>query len=244
MNLKGEQRMTNFALPDEGPDYQQRRAELLQAEIALKDQIEQVAALRRQLPLGKLMPEYTFREGPADLNRNDPRDMRDVTLSELFTHGHDTLNVDHLMFGAADDTPCVMCSMWADGYNAIAPHVEQRASFVLVAKAEIIKLRAWARLRGWHRLRLLSSYDSTFNRDMGMESAGGQQHPGLSVFTRAPGGAIYHRYTIGANFDEQNNRGIDLNTPVWNLVDLLPMGCGDWYPAHDYLVRPSPAATG
>src|SRR5258707_1303393 len=146
--------MTKFDFPGEGAEYRQKREELLEAEIALKNQVEHVAALRRHLPQGLRMPDYIFREGPTDLSRNDP----------------------------ADNAPCIMCAMWADGYNAVAPHVMQRTSFVLVAKAEIGKLRDWARRRGWDHIRLLSSHDSTFNRDMNMESEDGEQQPGVSVF--------------------------------------------------------------
>jgi len=229
--------MTRFVLSQESTDYQRQREELLAAEIALKDQVERVAALRRQLPMGMSMPKYVFREGPPDLSLNDPIDFTDVRLSDLFTDGHDTLIVDHLMFVPEDDEPCVMCSMWADGYNAVTPHILQRANFVLVAKAEIAKLRSFAQQRGWDRIRLLSSYDNTFNRDIGMEEADGAQDPGLSVFTRAADGAVYHRYTIGAEFDEHNNRGIDPYSPVWNLFDLLPQGRDDWFPSHDYMQR-------
>lgn len=183
------------------------------------------------------VPDYVFREGLLVLPNSDPEDFRNVRLADLFTDGHDTLLVDHLMFAAQDEEPCVMCSMWADGYNAVAPHIMQRASFVLVAKAEISKLRSFARQRGWDRIRLLSSPDTTFNRDFGMENADGSQNPGLSVFTRAADGAVYHRYTIGAEFDERNNRGIDPYTPVWNLFDLLPQGRGDWYPNHSSMER-------
>jgi hypothetical protein len=83
------------------------------------------------------VPDYVFREGLLVLPNSDPEDFRNVRLADLFTDGHDTLLVDHLMFAAQDEEPCVMCSMWADGYNAVAPHIMQRASFVLVAKAEI-----------------------------------------------------------------------------------------------------------
>ncbi len=139
--------MSRFVFSGESNDYQQRREELLAAEIALKDQVERVATLRRALPLGMSVPDYVFREGPMDLTQNDPVDFHDVHLADLFTDGHDTLIVDHLMFAAEDDEPCVMCSMWADGYSAVTPHVMQRASFVLVAKADINKLRSWARHR-------------------------------------------------------------------------------------------------
>jgi predicted dithiol-disulfide oxidoreductase (DUF899 family) len=229
--------MSRFVFAGESDDYRRRREELLAAEIALKDQVERVAEMRRALPLGRRVPDYVFREGAPDLGQNDPADVADVALADLFTDGHDTLIVDHLMFGAADDEPRVMCSMWADGYNAVAPHIMQRASFVLVAKAEIGTLRTFARQRGWERIRLLSSHSSTFNRDFGMENADGSQNPGLSVFTRTPDNGVFHRYTIGAQFDEQNNRGIDPYTPVWHLFDLLPQGRGDWYPNHGYMQR-------
>jgi predicted dithiol-disulfide oxidoreductase (DUF899 family) len=140
--------MAPFIFPGENEEYRQRRQALLAAELALRNQVEEVAALRRQLPLGMRVPEYGFREGPADLNRNDPDDMVDVRLADLFTDAHDTLIMDHLMFGPNDDVPCEMCSMWADGYNAIARHITQRASFVLVAQAQITRLRSWAQQHG------------------------------------------------------------------------------------------------
>jgi len=229
--------MTKFDFPGESAEYRRARAELLVAEIALKGEIERVAAIRRALPMGMPVPEYIFREGPTDLRRNDPADFSDVRLADLFTDGHATLIVDHLMFGAGDAEPCVMCSMWADGYNAVAPHIERRASFVFVAKAEIGALRRWARQRGWDRIRLLSSHDTTFNRDFNMEDANGDQQPGLSVFTRAADGTVFHRYSVGAELGANelpgtDGRGIDLYSPVWQLLDLTPEGRGDWYPDH------------
>src|SRR5712691_7492694 len=99
--------MSRFVFSDESDDYRRRREELLAAEIALKDQVERVAVLRRALPLGMRVPDYDFQEGPIDLTRNDPADFRDVRLADLFTDGHDTLIIDHLMFAADDDEPCV-----------------------------------------------------------------------------------------------------------------------------------------
>lgn len=239
--------MTKFDFPGESVEYRDARAELLTAEIALRNQIEQVAAMRRALPMGMPVPEYLFREGPMDLSRNDPADFSTVRLTDLFTDGHDTLIVDHLMFHPDDDAPCVMCSMWADGYNAVAPHVMQRVSFVLVAKAEVGTLRHFARQRGWDRIRLLSCQDSTFNRDFNMESASGDQQPGLSIFTRAADGTVHHRYSVGAELGANEDpgtdgRGIDLYTPLWHLFDLLPQGRGDdWYPDHHYMTRSASA---
>jgi predicted dithiol-disulfide oxidoreductase (DUF899 family) len=226
---KGKSGMSRFVLPGESDEYRKLREELLTAEIALRVQLERVADLRRQLPLGKCMAEYLFREGPADLGQNDPAAMFEVRFSDLFADGHDTLIVDHMMFssGPYGLTPCTMCSMWADGYNAVAPHVMQRASFVLVAKAEILELRNFARRRGWDRIRLLSGSNTTFDHDCGMGSADGTTMPGLSVFTQTPDGAVSHHYIICADFDEHTNRGIELYAPGWQLFHLLPAGRGD-----------------
>ena len=50
-------------------EYRKLRDELLVAEIALKDQRERVAVLRRQLPMGPAVAtDYVFREGPADIH--------------------------------------------------------------------------------------------------------------------------------------------------------------------------------
>ncbi|HCP74384.1 MAG TPA: hypothetical protein DIU08_07050, partial [Ktedonobacter sp.] len=73
--------MTKFDFPGESDEYRRARKELLAAEIALKDQVEHVAAMRRQLPRGMRVPDYVFREGPADLSRNDPADFSDVRLT-------------------------------------------------------------------------------------------------------------------------------------------------------------------
>ena len=95
--------MTTYVFPGESTAYEQKRQELLAAETSLRDQVERVAQLRRALPLGKAVPDYVFREGPADLSCNNSADFRDVKLSELFAHGHDELIVVHLMFAANDE---------------------------------------------------------------------------------------------------------------------------------------------
>jgi len=93
-------------------------------------------------------------------------------------------------------------------------------------------LREWGRGRGWDKIRLLSSYNNTFNADSRVEDADGQR-PSVSVFKRTPDGAIYHFYTTeAALLSNSHHRGIDLFTPVWNLFDLLPEGREMWMPKH------------
>jgi predicted dithiol-disulfide oxidoreductase (DUF899 family) len=204
---------------------------LLKEEIELKDHCERVAAMRRQLPPGKVLEDYVFTEGPADLNRNDPKDFKKVKLSELFDKDKNELLVYHLMYGPDWDGACPMCTMWVSGFNGISPYVNERVNFVVVAKAPIAKLREYAKKRGWNNIRLLSSYDSTFNRDLEAEEPDGMQNPGISVLVRGDDGKIRHFYSKWAPLDENNNRGIDLLSPVWNLYDLVPSGRDDWYPS-------------
>jgi predicted dithiol-disulfide oxidoreductase (DUF899 family) len=84
--------------PGETDSYRRARNDLLQAEIDLRRQVEEVAALRRQLPLGGEIPEdYAFEEGSADLS--DSQTVRRVSLSQLFQPGKDTLALYSFMFG-------------------------------------------------------------------------------------------------------------------------------------------------
>nr|WP_138430359.1 DUF899 family protein [Fodinibius saliphilus] len=54
--------------PGETKEYRQQRDQLLEAEIALRKQLEEVARRRRVLPRGGAVPEsYIFEEGAADL---------------------------------------------------------------------------------------------------------------------------------------------------------------------------------
>ena len=218
----------------ESEEYRKLRDQLLEAEIALKDQTERVAALRRQLPKGPLVEtDYVFREGPLDLTDNSPTKFRDVRLSELFAPGKDSLIVDHLMWAPGDELPCRMCNMWADGYSSIAPHLSDKVNFVLVAKVELGRLRDWGRRRGWERMRLLSSHGNTFNGDYFVEDKEGQR-PAVSVFKRDADGRIYFRYTTEMSRAPGHHRGIDPFTGLWNLLDLLPDGRENWMPKHSY----------
>jgi len=225
--------MHPYSLAEESKQYRAKRDELLRAEMALRDQREQVAALRRSLPPGPAVRDYVFREGPADLSRNAEADFFDTRLPELFAQGKDDLVVYHFMYGPDWELGCPMCSMWIDGYNAVAPHVTQRANFVLSARAGLAKVRRYAEGRGWRNLRILSSGSNTFTQDFGMEK-GGDQLPGVSVFHRDGDGTIRHFYTGGAIMGEGQYRGLDLMSPVWHLYDLLPGGRGDWMPKHRY----------
>lgn len=225
--------MSKYALPTESEAYRKARSDLLQAEMALQDQREQVAALRRKLPPGPEVPDYVLREGPADLSRNAAGDFFDTRLSELFGEGRPSLIVMHFMFGDDWELGCPMCSAWADGYNGVQQHLRDHTSFAVVAGCELGKFREYARGRGWQNLRLLSSHGTSFTRDFGFEEDG-EPLPGVSVFTKDADGALRLFYSGGAIMDADQYRGMDLLSPIWHYFDLLPEGRGEWFPQHSY----------
>ena len=233
-------------LAGETAEYLAAREELRLAEIELMRQREKVAAQRRALPQGPPVDDYTFLEGPADLDAGDTP-VREIRLSELFSSPERPLIVYQFMYGKKQTDPCPMCTLWIDGFSGVAhhvtlPHSRLRSSggtpiadFVIAAAADPPVLRRYARNRGWHGLRLLSCGDSTFKYDTGSEDENGEQDSTVSVFTRDDDGTVRHFYSTHPRMaDDIKERGIDLLAPVWHLLDLTPQGRGDWYPSVEY----------
>jgi predicted dithiol-disulfide oxidoreductase (DUF899 family) len=206
---------SSLLMPNASEAYQEARDRLRGAEIDLRDRIEAVAAMRRELPPGPIVSDYEFLE-------NGDR----VRLSQLFERDKPYLILYHLMYWADTAEFCPMCSLWIDGYNAIAPHVTQRANFVIASRAPVDKLLAWGAHRGWYRLRLLSDEGSAFARDIAAEDAQGRPDSTIVVFAK-DGNSIRHVYTAHPVLEDRP-RGIDLLSPVWHLFDLLPSGRGEW----------------
>lgn len=216
--------------PGESEKYRDSRNELLDAEIALRQQLESVASKRRALPLGGEVPEdYVF----------DDIGGRKVRLSELFAPGKDTLIIYSYMYGPQMAQPCVSCTSILDGLDGQAPHATQRVNFVVVAKSPIERILEFTRGRGWRNLRLLSSANNSYNRAYHAETEKGGQMPALNVFVRR-NGRIHHFYNaelLYAPSDPgQDGRHVDLIWPLWNLFDFTQEGRGDkWHPQLSYL---------
>lgn len=216
-------RETLPAMPDADDAYRNARERLRLAEVALRDHIESVAALRRDLPPGPEVRDYQFLEG-------DKR----VKFSELFAADKPELLLYHLMYWADDEEFCPSCSMWIDGLDAITKHIEQRANFAVATRAPVAKLQDWAQRRGWRNARLLSDMGADFARDIGAEDDDGDPVETIAVFKK-DGSAIRNTYIAHAYVLEEM-RGIDLLSPVWHVFDLLPSGRDDWNPKNDYSV--------
>jgi len=193
--------------------------ELKRAELELMLQRERVAELRRALPTGPVVENYTFdsSDGP-------------VELQDLFTGPDRTLILYHFMFGKAQSQACPMCSMWADGWNAVADHLGERVDLAMVSAAPVAETTSLAERRGWTNLRWLSGADNSFKVDIGGEDAEGNQWPFISIY-RLEDGQARLVTSGGAHIDGDHWRGLDLLSPVWHLLDLTPEGRGDWMPS-------------
>ncbi|OGA09605.1 MAG: hypothetical protein A3D95_14790 [Betaproteobacteria bacterium RIFCSPHIGHO2_12_FULL_69_13] len=219
--------MHDMRFPNEPKAYRAARHKLLRAEMALRKQVEAVAALRRKLPAGGEVPgDYVF-EGESGK----------VKLSELFERG-ETLVAYSFMYGPKMEKACPMCTAMLDALNGNAQHVAQRTNLVVIAKSPIERIRAYADERGWSNFRLLSSAGNSYNADYHGEGPDGSQWPMLNVFVRRRG-KIRHYYGTELLFAKQergqNARHVDPIWPLWNLLDFTPEGRGkDWYPKIGY----------
>jgi predicted dithiol-disulfide oxidoreductase (DUF899 family) len=243
----------SVAFPGESAEYRAARDQLLEQEIELRRAMESLAVARRALPPGGVIPQdYRFTGVAAD---GTPID---VSMSELFAPGKDSLAIYSFMFPRdpgdtrpgpetgetaalpLQDGPCPSCVALLDQLDGAAEHAGQHVNFAVVAKAPLPQLVSFAKERGWRRLRLLSSATNSYNRDYLAETAEGHQRPMLNVFHR-DGDVIRHFWGselfYAATEPGQDPRHVGTLEPVWNLFDLTPEGRPpDWdeqlsYPA-------------
>jgi predicted dithiol-disulfide oxidoreductase (DUF899 family) len=231
-NLQDGMRRTRLK---ESEEYLTKREELRLAEIESMKLRERAAELRRQLPPGAIIEDYAFIEGPADLNAGDTP-TRTVRLSELFTRQDRPVVIYQFMYGKRQTSPCPMCTLVIDSLNGVAHHLAQNVNLAIVGAADAPALRAHARRQGWNNLRLLSTGEgSTFKYDLGGEDREGNQDSTITVLTRDPDGTLRHFYSGHPQMAHDiKERGLDLLSPVYNVLDLTPQGRGEWYASFDY----------
>ena len=233
--------------PNETAEYREARNELLEAEMDLRRQVERVAAQRRALPPGGVVPvDYVF-EG---LNSDGiPVSMK---MSELFADGKDTLALYSFMYGPERERPCPGCTLMLDSLDGAARHAGQRINLYVVAKSPLARLLAFARERGWQHLQFLSTAGNDFDRDYYGDSLGltpelrkqqefkdGEEWdmPMLNVFKRERDGI---RHFWGCELlwvppePDQEYRHNDAMVPLWGLLDTVPEGRGDFSPELSY----------
>jgi predicted dithiol-disulfide oxidoreductase (DUF899 family) len=228
----------SITFPGESAEYRAARDRLLEQEIELRRAMEAVAAARRELPPGGVVPDGYV---PGSRSRRQ----RDRRLSEPFAPGRQSLVICNFMFprgyggerpGPASgetallplgESPCPSCVALLDQLDGAAEHASQQVNFAVVAKAPLPRLLTWADERGWRKLRLLSSAGNTYNRDYLGETADGSQIPMLNVVHRG-GETIRHFWGAELTYAPadagQDHRSVGTLEPLWNLFDLTPEG--------------------
>lgn len=184
---------------------------------------DQLSRERRELPWVRVDKEYVF-DGANGKQ----------TLSELF-EGRRQLIVYHLMFDPSWEEACSRCSFWADNFNGVQVHLNQRdVNIVAISRAPFAKLAAFRQRMGWS-FNWVSSLGNDFNHDYHVSFAANQlgqseviynyrpvknsmsERPGISVFYRDPQGTIFHTYSCYA-------RGLDMLNVAYHYLDLTPKG--------------------
>ncbi len=214
--------------PNEKPDYRSAREALLAEEIELRRQAEKVSAMRRSLPSGGALKEdYRFQSLSGE----------ELKLSDLFSEKSSDLLIYSFMYKPGSKA-CPVCTSILDGLNGSAPHINQSINFVVVAKASVEELKAWAESRGWSNLILLSSGKTTYNHDYNAEDEQGRQLMKMNVFHKSNEG-ISHAWAYEMldppKSDEPNSRQRDQIWPLVNIFELALDGRPvDWRPAYQY----------
>lgn len=177
---------------------------------------KQIDDLKKQLSMARraIKPEPV-----RDYELRTPDD-RPVPLSMLFRGKPDLLVVHNM------GRRCPYCTLWADGFVGLTPHLMDRAGFALSSPDDPEVLRDFAASRGW-TFPIVSTRGSTFAPDLGFEPEPGRHWPGVSAFRKLADGRIERtgKATFGPGDDF---------CAVWPMFDLLSGGVGGWAPKYSY----------
>ena len=199
------------------------RQALLAQEKQFTRERDELSRQRRAMPWVEVTKPYQF-EAP------DGR----KSLADLFA-GKRQLIIYHFMFHPEWTSGCKSCSFWADNYNGAVDHLAARdTALVAISRAPLAKLEAFRQRMGWS-FPWVSAVGDDFNHDFGVSftkdeiaskaklynfgnnAFGGEDAPGISVFTRDASGKIFHTYSCYA-------RGLDMLNGAYHLLDLTPKG--------------------
>jgi predicted dithiol-disulfide oxidoreductase (DUF899 family) len=170
---------------------------------------QKLAELRRQRP----------REEVTDYQLLDSEG-REAPLSSLFGDKSSLILVHNM------GRNCAYCTMWADGFTGLLPHLKSRAAFALTSPDKPEAQKEFVQSRGWN-FPVYSAAGTSFIDDMGFDDEKEGLMPGVSVFTKEADGKMYRvsraEFAPGDDF-----------CAVWHFFDLLPEGIDGWEPKLSY----------
>jgi len=156
------------------------------------------------------------------------------SLAELFD-GRSQLIVYHFMFAPDWDAGCPHCSFWADNFDPVIVHMNQRdVTMVAISRAPYARLTAYRKRMGW-KFKWLSSAGTSFNFDYGVSftdderergeafynfrkgDPGVSEREGFSVFYKDAAAKLFHTYSAYA-------RGTEPESNLFGVLDFTPLG--------------------
>lgn len=199
------------------------RSALLKKEKEFTVLRDKLGQQQRDMPWVSVDKEYLF-VGPNGKQ----------TLSDLFD-GRTQLIVYHFMYDPNWDAGCPSCSFWADNFNGIVVHLNQRdVTMIAVSRAPYSKIEEYKKRMGWN-FKWVSSYDNDFNFDYhvsftpkelsekkafynyNLQDTHSPEREGVSVFYKDTADHVFHTYSAYA-------RGIDVLNVAYHYLDLVPKG--------------------
>jgi predicted dithiol-disulfide oxidoreductase (DUF899 family) len=205
------------------PDWLAARKAHLQKEKEFTHLRDELSRSRRELPWEKVEKQYVFETLQGKKKLVDLFDGR----SQLFVY--------HFMLGPGWKEGCPSCSMLADHFDGMLPHLSNRdVTLVVSSRGPLAEIETFRKRMGW-RFPWVSSFGSEFNSDFQVsfrkeDAEAGQvvynyetrnfpseEAPGASVFYRDEAGDVFHTYSAYA-------RGLDMLLGVYNFLDMVPKG--------------------
>ncbi len=184
------------------------KQEMFVLDTEIKEKDKQLSLLKKELAFLEVQ-DYTF----------DFIDGK-TKLSELFQDREDLIVIHNM------GKHCAYCTMWADGFNGVLPHIQDRTSFVVISPDSPVTQKEFSSDRGW-KFSMVSAQNSTFIKDMGFELEDGKYMPGVSFFHKDNNDKIIR---TGKDFFGPG----DVYSSPWQLFKFLKRGINNWSPKLSY----------
>ncbi len=198
----------SVAMAEEKPD--------LNADIDLEDPVK--VEQRINGLIGRLA-ELRAKAAPVEVKDYAFRTAEgETSLSKLFGDRTKLLVIHNMGSG------CNYCTLWADGFNGILPHLEDAMAVVLVSSETPEAQAAFAKGRGWG-FTLASHKDLPYTKEQTT----------LGEWADNPGAAVYEK--VGDKIVLRNKCFFepgDIYCSMWPLLGLAGIENKDWIPDFKY----------
>jgi predicted dithiol-disulfide oxidoreductase (DUF899 family) len=143
-----------------------------------------------------------------------------INLENLFGDNEDLMLIHNM------GQSCPYCTLWADGFNGMLRHLENRAAFVVSSPDTPEAQDSIAKKRNWN-FKMVSTQGTSFIADMGMENDKEQPWPGVSFFHKDSDGKITR---VSKDFFGPG----DDYCSLWHLIENFKEGSKGWQAKHEY----------